>query len=154
LLSCLIVGPVLGLADAALARALDQVRGRGEINGTPYRRAADSPAVQIAVATAAGHIDTARLHASRAVADVSAAIRSRTVLDAVSAARIRMDAGIVSANVRQAVGLLLDVSGARTFASSSPLQRIWRDVEVACRHQLLVPDVSREAYGRALLDVD
>jgi hypothetical protein len=65
-----------------------------------------------------------------------------------------MDAGIVSANVRQAVGLLLDVSGARTFASSSPLQRIWRDVEVACRHQLLVPDVSREAYGRALLDVD
>lgn len=154
LLSAMIVGPVLGLADAALGHALGLVRSRGEITGTSYRRAVDSPAVQISVATAAGLIDSARLHAARAVRDVSAAMRSGSGLDSSASARIRMDAAAVSVNARRAVGLLLDVSGARTFALSSPLQRIWRDVEVACRHQLLVPDNSREAYGRALLGVD
>lgn len=154
LLSCMILGPVLGLADAALAHAVGLVRSRGEITGTNYRRAAESPAVQISVATAAGLIDSAQLHADRAIGDVRTAMLDRSGLDAVAAARIRLDAGIVSVNVRRAVGLLLDVSGARTFAASNPLQRIWRDVEVACRHQLLVPDSGRESYGRVLLGVD
>jgi 3-hydroxy-9,10-secoandrosta-1,3,5(10)-triene-9,17-dione monooxygenase len=71
--------------------------------------------------------------------------------DATVAARIRMDADIVSKNVRQAVGILLDVTGSAAFASAGPLQRVWRDLEVACRHRIFVPDSGREGYGRALL---
>lgn len=145
------VGPVLGMADAALAHAIDIVRRRGSIIGTSYARAVDSPAVQIAVARASGLIDGARLHVDRSVRDLTEAMRVGAGPGATVSARIRMDAGIVSENVRRAVALLLDVTGAGAFASASPLQRVWRDLEVACRHQVFVPDSSREGYGRALL---
>ncbi|HEY0501650.1 MAG TPA: hypothetical protein VGD48_38290 [Kutzneria sp.] len=145
------IGPVLGMADAALGHAIDLVRGRGPIIGTEYRRAVDSPAVQIAVARASGLIDGARLHVDRSVRDLTVAMRERSGPDATVSARIRMDADIVSKNVRQAVALLLDVTGAGAFASAGPLQRVWRDLEVACRHRIFVPDSGRESYGRALL---
>jgi len=145
------IGPVLGMADAALGHAIDLVRRRGPVIGTEYRRAVDSPAVQVAVARASGLIDGARLHVDRSVRDLTAAMLARTGPDATVSARIRMDADIVSKNVRQAVALLLDVSGAGAFASSAPLQRVWRDLEVACRHRIFVPDNGRESYGRALL---
>lgn len=154
IMATMVVSPVLGMAEAALAHAIEQVRQRGPVLGTDYARAAESPAVQMNVATAASLVDSARLHVDRVVRDVAGAMRDRTGLDAAASARIRMDACVVSVNVRKAVGLLLDVSGSRTFATSNPLQRIWRDVEVACRHQLLVPDAGRERYGRVLLGVD
>ncbi|MBB5894811.1 acyl-CoA dehydrogenase family protein [Kutzneria kofuensis] len=154
LLPMIAVGPVLGMAEAALGHAIEVVRRRGPIVGTDYARAADSPAVQIAIARAAGLVDGARLHVDRSVRELTESMRAGIVPDPTTVARIRMDAGIVSENVRQAVALLLDVTGAGAFATSSPLQRVWRDIEVACRHQVFVPDSSREGYGRALLGID
>jgi alkylation response protein AidB-like acyl-CoA dehydrogenase len=46
------------------------------------------------------------------------------------------------------------VHGASTFADASPLQRMWRDSEVASRHAVVHPEISAEIYGRALLGIE
>jgi 3-hydroxy-9,10-secoandrosta-1,3,5(10)-triene-9,17-dione monooxygenase len=72
-----VVAPLLGMAEAAVAQAVDAVRKRGAIAGTGDPRAADSPAVRMKVATAASLVDSAWLHANRAVEDVTATMRAR-----------------------------------------------------------------------------
>lgn len=154
LMATVLAAPLLGMAEAAVAHAVDAVRARGGIAGTDQPRAARSPTVQVNVATAVSLVDSARLHVERAVRDITAALRDGGGLNAVTAARIMADAGVVSVNARRAVGLFLDVTGVGVFATTNPLQRIWRDVEVACRHQLFTADNSRERYGRALLGIE
>jgi hypothetical protein len=43
--------------------------------------------------------------------------------------------------------------GAAAFADAGPLQRIWRDANVAARHAGLVPAVGLEVYGKSLLGI-
>jgi 3-hydroxy-9,10-secoandrosta-1,3,5(10)-triene-9,17-dione monooxygenase len=68
-------------------------------------------------------------------------------------ARLRMQLarGIVEA--RDAIRELMSVAGSSAFAASSPLQRIWRDSEIASRHASANPEISAEAYGRVLLGI-
>lgn len=54
-------------------------------------------------------------------------------------------------NAREAICELISVHGASSFAESSPLQRIWRDSEVASRHAIANAGIGAEVYGRALL---
>jgi hypothetical protein len=55
--------------------------------------------------------------------------------------------------VLNAINTLLNVHGAGSFAEANPLQRIWRDANVAARHAGLVPTVGYEAYGKMLLAI-
>jgi alkylation response protein AidB-like acyl-CoA dehydrogenase len=48
----------------------------------------------------------------------------------------------------------MNAHGASGFADSSPLQRIWRDVNVAARHAVASSTVGNEVYGKALLGVE
>ena len=146
--------PALGLATAALEHTMD-VLGAGRAVGTSiYQNAIQSPSVQFNVADAARLIDTARMHANRAVGDMEQGVRERHPLDLATRARIRMDVGTVMRSAQEAVGLLLDAGGSGGFDLSNPVQRIWRDLETVVRHQILSPDLSREIYGRALLGVE
>jgi 3-hydroxy-9,10-secoandrosta-1,3,5(10)-triene-9,17-dione monooxygenase len=148
------MAPALGLAAAALEHTLG-ILGKGRAVGTTiYDNAVDSPSVQFNVADAAALVDTARMHADRAVADMERGVRERRPLDLATRARIRMDVGIVLRSARRAVSLLLDVSGSSSFDLGNPVQRIWRDLETMSRHQILSPDLGREIYGRALLGVE
>ena len=148
------VGPLLGLARAALERVLE-VMGRGKpIAYSNYARSIDSPSHQLAVADAAALIDTATLHAHRAAADIDTAARRGVQLDPLTRARVRSDVAVVATRCREAVALLLDAAGASSFARSNPLQRIWRDLEVASRHGLINTGLSREIYSRALLGIE
>jgi alkylation response protein AidB-like acyl-CoA dehydrogenase len=56
---------------------------------------------------------------------------------------------IVSA--REAIRELISAHGASSFAETNPLQRIWRDSEVASRHAIANAGIGAEVYGRALL---
>jgi len=152
-LTVAMMGPILGMAQAALSVTLDRLAQGKPIGGTTYQNAIDSPAVRFAVADAASAIDTARLHTARAVDDVERAETGHP-LTIGQRARLKMDTATAVLAARRSVHLLLDVNGASGFASAQPLQRIWRDLEVATRHQQLAPDISREVYGRALLGID
>ncbi|MBF6148396.1 acyl-CoA dehydrogenase family protein [Nocardia nova] len=149
-----IVGPQLGMAQAALERVLDIVAKGKPISYSFYQRSADSPSYQLNIADAASLIDKARLHALRAADDLDEAGRTGEIPGTLQRARIRMDIGQAAKHAREAVDLLLNVGGAGSFAEVNSLQRIWRDIETASRHASINTDLSRELYGRALLGIE
>ncbi|MFG2767630.1 acyl-CoA dehydrogenase family protein [Streptomyces rubiginosohelvolus] len=148
LLLCL-TGPLLGLGTAALntvtSAALDK-----PLSFTVHGRQADSVGVQMQLAEAALRLRTARLHVYDAVDQVD---RSGGSLEYEARTQVRAQAGYAAQNIIDAIGTLLNVHGAGAFADSNPLQRIWRDANVAARHAGLVPAVGFEAYGKSLLGI-
>jgi 3-hydroxy-9,10-secoandrosta-1,3,5(10)-triene-9,17-dione monooxygenase len=150
--SLALVAPQLGLAAAALAFVIERAPQRG-ISFTTYDVQAAAPTVQTAVAEAATLIDTAHLHAYRATTEIEDAARAGRTLDHLERARIRMDTGHIARTAREAIRSLCSAYGAASFVDSCPLQRIWRDSEVASRHALVNPEIGAEIYGRALLGI-
>ncbi len=139
----------LGLAYAAL----DITRQKGATKSVAYTvfsEARQSPAHQIALAEAASEVDQAYLLLARACADIDCKAAAHEQLDMETRARIRMDAGATARLCRTAINRLLSVNGAGSFAQVNPLQRIWRDSEVASRHALVLPEVASLIYGRVL----
>ncbi|GLE51050.1 hypothetical protein ATCCBAA256_06360 [Mycobacterium montefiorense] len=150
-LPLMLVGPMLGSAQAAFDHVTVIVAGDKPLAMSNYRRLADSPSAQAALADAATCIDTARLHVYRSANMLDATAAAGESFDPVDRARVRMDAGHASACLRAAMGLLLGVAGAASMAASSPIQRLWRDLETAARHPSINTGLSREIYGRALV---
>jgi alkylation response protein AidB-like acyl-CoA dehydrogenase len=149
-LTVVLAGPQLGLGRAALRLAIELASKRSVPN-TIYVKQSDSVGFQIQIAEAAMLIDTAHLHAYRAVADIDDLARRREYPGYLTRARIRADAARAATAVKEAIDILLDAHGAGSFAESSPMQRIWRDSNIAVRHGALVPAATREIYGKALL---
>ena len=146
----MLAGPQLGLAQAALDLVLEKAPKRG-ISYTFYDTQTEAPTVQLAVAKAASLIDAAHLFAYRAAADIDQAAADGVYPDYAARARVRMDTGAAIENAREAIRTLVSAHGAGSFAEVSPMQRIWRDSEVASRHAVISPAISSEVYGRALL---
>lgn len=150
-LSVWLIGPQLGMAEAVYDLVAEKALTKG-IAYTSFEVQADSTAVQLRIAKARLQIDTALMFA-RSIADTLDAYAERGESpDTLTRTRMRAETGWISDNLQQAVDSLLSVHGSAAFAESSPIQRYWRDLEVAARHALILPDVSYEMYGRALLD--
>ena len=92
-----------------------------------------------------------RIFTPRAAADIDDSARRRDYPAYLTRARIRADAARAATAVKEAIDILLDAHGAGSFAESSPMQRIWRDSNIAVRHGTLVPAAAKEIYGKALL---
>ncbi len=148
----ILVGPQLGLAQAALDLVLEKAPRRA-ITYTSYETQVEAPTVQLAVARAASLVDTAHLHAYRTAAEIDDAAHRGAYPGYHARARARMDTGKAAESAREAIRVLVSAHGASSFAESSPLQRIWRDSEVASRHAVVSPEISAEVYGRSLLGI-
>jgi 3-hydroxy-9,10-secoandrosta-1,3,5(10)-triene-9,17-dione monooxygenase len=144
-----LIGPVLGAAEGALEAVTAGAHQRG-IKYTVYHRRSDSAVVQHDIADAAMMIDTARFHVFRAAADVDWA-GGGTQPDYLTRARLRADCGYAARAACDAVNLLVSIAGGSAFKESNPVQRYWRDVNVAGRHSALITATGLEIYGRALL---
>ncbi len=144
-----LIGPILGIAEAALEAVAEQTHLRG-IKYTVYSRKSDSPVVQHHFAKAALMVDTARFHIMRAAADVDCA-GAGAEMDPITRARVRGDSGYAAEVAREAVELLVSITGGSAFPESNPLQRYWRDIGSASRHASLTAMTDFEIYGRALL---
>lgn len=151
-LALVLVGPILGIAAAALDTVTAKADRRA-ISYTTYARQIDSSVVLADLARASLDIDTARLHAFRAAADVDAA-GTGGELDPVALGRIRGACGYVCETLRRAMDGLVNIGGASSFAEASTLQRNWRDLNVASRHAFLATAPVLEVYGRTLFDLD
>jgi len=147
-----LAGPQLGLARAALDLVIQNAAGRG-VSATAYREQTQAPTVQLAVARAASSLDTAEALVFTAAIAMDDAGRTLVRPSLLDRARLRMQLarGIVEA--RDAIRDLMSVAGSSAFAESNPLQRIWRDSEIASRHAVANPAISAEAYGRVLLGI-
>jgi alkylation response protein AidB-like acyl-CoA dehydrogenase len=146
----ILTGTQLGLCQASLDFVIEKAHKRG-ITYTMYEQQTNAPTFQLAVARAANLVDSAHLHAYRAASDIDDAAREGRQLDYAARARVRMDTGYTAESAREAIRILCSAHGAASFADVSPLQRWWRDSEVASRHAVVHPEISAEVYGRALL---
>ncbi len=148
-----LVGPQLGMGRAALEYVIEKAPQRS-IAYTLFQKQTDSVAFQLQIAEAAVKIDTAHLLAYRAAADIDEAAAQDVYPDYMRRARIRAYSGAAIRNITEAIDILLSAHGAGSFALSSPLQRMWRDSNTAARHAVILPTVSDEVYGKALLGVE
>jgi alkylation response protein AidB-like acyl-CoA dehydrogenase len=152
LLTLILAAPQLGMGRAAL-RMVREAATSKSVTGTDYRRQADSVAFQLQLAEAALKIDTAHLHSYRASADIDAQLTGGEPLSRLVRARVRADTGWAVHNVVSAIDTLVSAHGSASFAESHPLQRIWRDSNIALRHAMALPVVNYEIYGKELLDI-
>ncbi|MCV7281293.1 hypothetical protein H7J88_16760 [Mycolicibacterium flavescens] len=147
-----ILGPLLGLAKAALEHTVAKAATKG-IHHTVYTRQSESVGVQVQIAEAALKVDTARMHAYRIADEMDAATTARQPVDYADRARMRAAAGYASRQILDSIQMLLDVHGAGSFAEAHPLQRFWRDANVMARHAGLNAAVGYEVFGKSLLGV-
>jgi len=144
--------PILGMAQAALDLTLERINAASKpIAYTFYDDLRKAPSMQLALAQASTLIDTAVLLMRRWSDEIADAARAGEDFAFTKRARLRMDIGYAMKCCRDAVDLLLSVQGASAFAESNPIQRVWRDLEMASRHGLLSGEVPNEIYGRALV---
>jgi alkylation response protein AidB-like acyl-CoA dehydrogenase len=153
ILPLLLLGPIVGNARALLEAIVDGTTKRG-ITYTTYGRQADAPVFQHHIAEAALKIESAWLHTMRAAKDIDETAAAGKQMDYLTRARIRGESGYAAKLVREAVDALVSVAGASSFAESNPIQRMWRDANVATRHAMLATAPDLEMYGRALLGVE
>lgn len=143
---------VLGMAQAARDLTLERIKTAGKpIAYSFYNDLRKAPSMQLALAQASTLIDTAVLLMRRWSDDIADAARAGEDFAFTKRAQLRMDIGYAMKCCREAVDLLLSVQGASAFARSNPIQRVWRDLEMASRHGLLSGEVPHEIYGRALV---
>jgi alkylation response protein AidB-like acyl-CoA dehydrogenase len=152
-LTLVLAGPQLGLGRAALNLIIDKA-AKKPISYTFFETQAESVAFQLQMADAATRIDAASLICYRAAADIDDAAARGEYLDFRTRARVRADTGYAVQNVVEALTILMNAHGAAGFADTSPLQRMWRDVNVAARHAVVSPTIGSEVYGKALLGVE
>ncbi|MFN0303186.1 MAG: acyl-CoA dehydrogenase family protein [Burkholderiales bacterium] len=148
-----LTGPLLGLGRAALRQVIEAAPDRG-IAGTTYKKQSESSAFQIQVAEAAMKLHTAELLVARTAEDVDAAAGRGEMMPLAARTLARGAAAYAGTLVTDAINILMSAHGAGSFAATNPLQRIWRDANIATRHTALLYPVAMEVHGRALLGVE
>lgn len=146
-------GTQLGLGKAALEIVQRKAPTKG-IAHTVYTKQVDSVAFQLQLAQAALLIETAVLHAYAVADEIDSKAIAGERLDYLSRARIRAQVPWAIEHIVKGIDALLYAHGAGSFAEVNPLQRIWRDSEVAARHAGVLPVVGYEMFGKAMLGVE
>lgn len=148
-----LIGPMIGGTEAALEHVLRQGSTR-PVACSCYARSEQSPTFQLDVASAARKLETAKLHARRIADTVDECARADRNPDLLTRSMLRMDSTFVAQQCREALDTLLTAYGSSAFNEANPLQRIWRDVNVASRHIAFGMGVPEQLYGRALIGQD
>ncbi len=141
------LAPMLGAALGALEDYRAWTAERMSLFGSPV---AHYTSVQVHLARAAANLDAADLLMRRCVEDaerpdaVRADLRTRAYRDQSRASELIVDA----------MEMIMKISGAAGFATSSSIQRAWRDVHFAASHVGLNPEVSFAAWGREQFGIE
>jgi alkylation response protein AidB-like acyl-CoA dehydrogenase len=140
------IGPMLGAMEGALDELVGRTAQKRQPDGTP---AAASPTLQTRLGRIGADIDATELLMRRAL-DVAAA-SERPSLE--MRARCRRDAARAAELLVSAAGEILALSGTSGFALSNPIQRAWRDVNLAARHISINPDDCYSAWSQCKLGI-
>jgi 3-hydroxy-9,10-secoandrosta-1,3,5(10)-triene-9,17-dione monooxygenase len=151
--SACIVGPLIGMAKAALAHTLDHVVDRP----VAYTFATDQSALvstQLAIAEAATKIDSAELHIHRAARDLDDAAKTSKELSLLVRARIRHDVAYGTQLLRESMAICQQVNGSSDMARGRSFERVWRDFSTSSLHAVLNLTTTAEVYGKILCGHD
>lgn len=147
-----LMGPCLGAVEAAYDIVSENMHKRG-VSYFEFDKQTSSGALLSQIGKARMQIDSAWLHVMRA----AEALENDSATGQMSPAvriRCRADASEAVVNMRSAMDILLDISGASSFAESNPLQRLWRDLSVGSRHAWIGSTLMYEAFARTQLGVE
>ena len=144
---------VLGITRGAIDDFVLGTRDRQSVGGATrgVTKIAESPAVQQRVAAAYGWLESAELLVHRDVAAAQDAATAGQALSVEDRVRNRRDYAMASELCVKAVNTVFEGSGARGMHLRNPVQRAWRDVNVAARHVGLSWDINSLPYGRHAL---
>ncbi|WP_197376000.1 acyl-CoA dehydrogenase family protein [Mycolicibacterium baixiangningiae] len=145
--------PLLGIAQAALDHVASILTERRPPMSA-YANMTESPSARQLFADATLLLAGARRGVLHIAATVDGLSPGQRELSAVEEAELRMELISAAKQCRQAVELLLDLHGSSSFATSNPLQRMWRDLAVGTRHGALTSYMAAEAYARSLVAVE
>jgi alkylation response protein AidB-like acyl-CoA dehydrogenase len=151
-LALVLTGSLLGAAQACAEMVIEKAPKRA-LSYTSYASTTGSMVAVSEVARARLDLDSAWLHAFQAACYIDA-VGAGAARDPIEEARLRGQCGYLTALLRRGVDTLINVAGAGSFASASPLQRCWRDLEVGSRHAFLATNVALETYGRGLFGLE
>ena len=146
-----LVGPLLGVGSAAAELVIETAPSKSMQLNT-YQYQSDSVGVQIQLAEAKLHLQTARLHAY----EVADALDAGTFVGEENyslRAQAKAQCGYAAQQAINAIQILMSIHGAAGFADSSLMQQYWRDANVAARHAALNCHVGYEIYGKSLLGI-
>jgi len=152
-LRSVMLGVLVGMAEAALEVVTGGTSKRGIVY-TTYARQTDSHVVQKEIGEAATMIHTARVLMDRANQLIDEAALNQRTITYLEQTRNKGETVFATDLLVKAVEKLMYVSGSSGFMETTPLQRYWRDLNVAARHAANVPHVGYEMYGRALMGVE
>lgn len=152
-LRSVMLGVLIGMAEAALELVIDGTGKRGIVY-TTYARQTDSHVVQKEIGEAATMIHTARVLMDTANKLIDDAALARRQISYLEQTRNKGETVFATQLLEQAVQKLMYVAGSAAFNESTPLQRYWRDLNVASRHAANIPNTGYEIYGRALMGVE
>lgn len=143
--------PALGAAEAAV----DLYRTRLQERILAYSlgdKASEQPAAQVRLATAISDLRSARTRWDAALAELAAACaESGPGADEELRVACRLTAAATVRASRQVISTVVEGAGASVYMSSSPLQRLQRDVEVLKGHVIFDWDRTAELAGRHAL---
>ena len=148
-LALVAAAPALGAAEASV----DLYRERLVQRVLAYSlgdRASDQPAAQVRLATATSDLACARIRWDAAITTLQEAARDGAVDE-----QLRVDTRLAAAATvrasRSVISTVCEGAGASVYLSTSPLQRLQRDVEVLKGHVVFDWDRTAELAGRFAL---
>ncbi len=136
-------GPALGLSRGGYGEYTQWARQRS-LSYTQQATAQHVP-IQIALAEIAAQIDAAELLARRCLAT---ARRDYSGMTLETRVLLRRDFAYAMKMLRNAMEMLIKISGAGSLMDSNPVQRCWRDVHAISSHVVMGWDVPAENFGR------
>lgn len=148
-----LLGAPIGVVQGALEHVLKLAPSR-KITLTTYPSQSVSIMFQVQVAEAAAKLEAARALTVLMAKEIDSAAFENKKLEYVDHARIRATIGYAGAMLREAMQILTQAHGTSTFAQANPLQRMWRDVNVATSHSMVTEGLGYEVYGKALVGSD
>lgn len=144
-----IVGPALGLAQAAMDLYMERLPKAG-IGNTFYTKQSEAPITHQQVALAQLKIDSAELHLYRAVDKIDAYAEQGNVMETAEIVKVKADFGYVNQLCKEAIDLLVAGVGSVFAYNTNPIQLVYRDFLAMHLHGFITPSSLIETYGRTL----
>lgn len=146
------VAVAIGIARTATEIVMEGLPKRSlSYGGYPHQ--IDVASTHMQLAESATKIDTAMLHVQRGARDAWAAGEAGAIQDDVTRTRVRHDTSYAVRCCKEAMDLLMYVSGASAVSEGTHMNQLYRDMSTACLHGIARLDVTLELYGSALCGI-
>jgi len=147
-----VVGPVTGVAQAAIDTYAELVRGRTQILADA--KLAEQSTLQLKVAESAVEVECARLLIASDLAEVNRLAGIGDTIAPASRLRYKRDVAFAAHLCRRAVDRLVMAIGVTGQQADHPIQLASRDINALASHGLMSWEVNAIPYGRAAFGLD